>query len=116
MELKPPTMARYVISGCTVEDAEGVGRVNVEGCWTQWHWRLLWKGKTQEYIVQQCIKRAAYNVLKESDYKRHEKVINTNTGEMVGYCRWRLPKQGLRSPESHWIAAKTPRVSREREL
>lgn len=55
-------------------------------------WRLLWPNLTLEKIIEDTIKRFPRNLVKDRDNKRHQMVVETSTGEIVGYARWILPK------------------------
>ncbi|KAI1865573.1 hypothetical protein JX265_007896 [Neoarthrinium moseri] len=104
-------MPPYQIEGCTVQDGAGLARNNMTAFWTDPTWVLLWKNKTTEYVVQQCTLRMPKNLLDDRAHKRHQKVVDTETGVVVGYCRWLLPDRLT----GEWLEAQTPVVSRAEE-
>jgi hypothetical protein len=85
-------MATYRIEGCTVDDAAGLAQNNMIAYWTDPTWVLLWEKKSPEYVVAQCAKRFPKNLLADRSHKRHQKVVDVETGQIVGYCRW-IPSQ-----------------------
>lgn len=109
-------MSRFAISQCTFEDAEAIGRVNVNSFWTDDNWVLLWRGKTKEYVASQSARRSAQNLSKDDTYRRHQKVVDLSTGRIVGYARWVLPETGLKNPECQWPSAKVPEYTKEQKI
>lgn len=104
-------MASYEIQGCTVDDAAGLARSNMTAFWTDPTWVLLWENKTPDYVVEQCAKRFPRNLLTDRVRKRHQKVVDAETGEIVGYCRWILPDR----LSGEWLEAQTPAVDPAKE-
>jgi hypothetical protein len=109
-------MSRFVIAPCTFEDAEAIGKVNVYSFWTDDNWVLLWRGKTKEYVASQSARRAPQNLQKDSTYRRHQRVFDSETGRTVGYARWILPGRGLENPDNQWLSAKVPEYTKEQKL
>lgn len=55
------------------------------------HWASLWKGVTLENIIYDCARRLPWNLVKVTSTKRHRKVVDDATGNVVGYARWIIP-------------------------
>jgi hypothetical protein len=47
---------------------------------------------TLEEIINGCTQRLPQNLVKDHANKRHQKVVDEASGEIVGYARWILPK------------------------
>lgn len=101
-------MVATKIENCTVEDAAALARNNMTGYWTDSTWRLNFKGRTIEDVIVQCTKRVPIMLLTSRTTKRHQKVVDTQTGEVIGYARWIMPFQLT----DEWLEAQTPQVSR----
>ncbi|KAI0123300.1 acyl-CoA N-acyltransferase [Xylariales sp. AK1849] len=84
-------MPTYKIEGCTVNDAAALARNNMSAWWTDPTWLLNWEDRTLEDITVQCTKRMSTMLLKDRTQKRHQKVVDAETGTVVGYSRWILP-------------------------
>jgi hypothetical protein len=70
------------------------------------------------YVASQSALRGRRNLLSDPVHRRHQKVIDTSTGAIVGFARWLLPDSvpGAVPTENLWPAAQVPRVSKEVEL
>lgn len=55
------------------------------------HWASLWKGVTLDTIIYDCARRLPWNIVKVTSPKRHRKVVEEATGNVVGYARWIIP-------------------------
>ncbi|CAG9975175.1 unnamed protein product [Clonostachys byssicola] len=100
-------MAPYEISpNCTVADAKGIASCNVSAYWKETWWRLLWPEKTPESLVEAIAARTPRNLLQMRGLRRHQKVKDVASGEIVGYARWVLPD----SHDDKWLEAQTPDV------
>lgn len=60
-------------------------------------------------IIESAAARMPVNLLKERNVRRHQKVIDTSTGQIVGYARWILPE----SHADSWLDAQVPDVSEQ---
>jgi hypothetical protein len=47
---------------------------------------------TLEQVIDGCIQRLLKNLTTSREKKRHQKVVETETGEIVGYARWIIPR------------------------
>lgn len=93
-------------SGLTVADAQGVAKTNVSAFWTQTWWRILFDASEQE-VVNKVASRTPQNLLAQRLVRRHQAVVDTTTGDIVGYARWILPEEHA----DDWLEAQTPAVS-----
>jgi hypothetical protein len=109
--LKPVNMPNYKIEGCTASDAAALARNNMSAYWTDSTWRLNFKNRTLDDIIEQCTKRVPMNLLSDRAQNRHQKVVDTETGAVLGYARWILPDRLT----GEWLGAQTPAVSAREE-
>ena len=102
-------MATYkLIPNCTVEDAAGLAKNNMTSFYGEPWWNMLWDIPL-ESIITMCTARTPNNLMRDRHVRRHQKVIDTSTGQIVGYARWILP-------ETHadgWLEAQVPDASDE---
>ncbi|KAK2594762.1 hypothetical protein QQS21_007509 [Conoideocrella luteorostrata] len=100
-------MASYkLIKNCTVDDAPGLAINNMTAFYGEPWWQMQWE-KPLEEIIKSSTVRYPHNLLKNRQAARHQKVVDTSTGQLVGYARWVLP-------ESHahcWLEAQVPDVN-----
>ncbi|KAK8855314.1 acyl-CoA N-acyltransferase [Apiospora arundinis] len=104
-------MAPYHIRGCTVADAQGLAYNNIGAFWESPGYKLLWTGRTLEYVTANAAKRMPRNLLKDRAHQRHQLVVDVETGHIVGYARWILPDRLV----GDWLEAQTPAVSAKEE-
>lgn len=101
-------MAPYELSSpCLFEDRLNLARNNVSAFWEEDSWRLLWPGRTRESMIEAVAARIPKNLLSDRDVRRHQKVVDVASGEIVGYARWILPKP----QKNEWLVAQTPEAS-----
>ncbi|KAF7548706.1 hypothetical protein G7Z17_g6888 [Cylindrodendrum hubeiense] len=106
----PSLITPYRLEGpCTVDDAAGLAKSNIMAFWEEAWWNLMWPNKTRDSLIESVTARMPRNLLKGRDIRRHQKIIDTESGEIVGYARWVLPK----SREGAWLEAQTPDASDE---
>lgn len=55
------------------------------------HWLFIWPNPSLEAIVAGAAERLPWNLLSGREKTRHQKAIDLETGEVVGYARWHLP-------------------------
>ncbi|KAH7015009.1 hypothetical protein EDB80DRAFT_706850 [Ilyonectria destructans] len=94
---------------CTVDDGAALAKSNISAFWEQTWWSILWPNRTLDSIIEAAGARMPKLLLKERDIRRHQKVIDVESGEIVGYARWLLPA----SRKGEWLEAQTPDVSDE---
>lgn len=102
-------MATYrLVPNCTVDDAVGLANSNMTAFYGEPWWNMNWD-KPLDAIIESATARMPTNLLKERDVRRQQKVIDTATGQIVGYARWILPA----SHADSWLDAQVPDVSEQ---
>ncbi|KAK9365597.1 hypothetical protein V1509DRAFT_373982 [Lipomyces kononenkoae] len=81
----------FVVEPCFPADASGLATTMMTARLTDPHWAFLWEDPCPDDIIARAIDRVPWNLITGKDTKRHQKVINAETGEVVGYARWTLP-------------------------
>ncbi|KAK8111065.1 uncharacterized protein PG998_007522 [Apiospora kogelbergensis] len=104
-------MPPYEIRGCTVADASGLAYNNIGAFWESPGYKLLWTGRTLEHVTANAAKRMPRNLVSDRAHKRHQVVVDGETGGIVGYARWILPDRLV----GEWLEAQTPAVSIDEE-
>ena len=101
-------MPPYQLGSLTVDDAAGLAKSNVTAFYEETWWRILFPPtRTRESLIQAVTARSPRNLLTARDVRRHQKVVDSATGELVGYARWILPE----SLAHEWMEAQVPSVS-----
>lgn len=108
-------MPAVKISHCTVEDGEAIARNNMSAFWGDPNWRYVWKHTTLPHVIEAASARGANNLLKDRDVLRHFKCVERNSGQIVGYARWKLPPTRYKNEDGSpvWPEGQTPDVSDE---
>lgn len=102
-------MATYkLVPNCTVDDAVGLANSNMTAFYGEPWWNMNWD-KPLDTIIASATVRMPTNLLKERDVRRHQKVMDAETGQIVGYARWILPA----SHADSWLEAQVPDVSEQ---
>jgi GNAT superfamily N-acetyltransferase len=109
-------MSQFVLNPCSIEDAVGLAKVHISAFWTDPTWVVIWKGKTLEYVTEQCARRMPHTLVLDATHRRHQKVIDTQTGAVVGYARWTLPELDTEDVTSIWPTARVTPVTEEKAL
>ncbi|KAH6699996.1 acetyltransferas-like protein [Leptodontidium sp. MPI-SDFR-AT-0119] len=94
-------------------DAPGLANTMMSAFHTDQHWRLLWGSKPLPEIINDCTARLPWNLITSRSVKRHLKVVDTDTGEIVGYSRYILPEN---CEEMHWLEAQVRELSAEERV
>lgn len=94
----------FVIQPCFPEDAPGLAATMMGARLTDPHWRCLWDDPSAKGIIPGATKRLPWNLVTGTETKRHQKVIDVDTGQVVGYSRWSLPKT-LAKKGDVWLEA-----------
>jgi GNAT superfamily N-acetyltransferase len=78
---------------------------------------VIWPGKTLEYVTAQSCRRWPYTLLMNRANRRHQKIVDVETGVVVGYARWTLPEldNNILDNDSVWPDAQVPAVTPDRE-
>ncbi|KAF2964112.1 hypothetical protein GQX73_g9475 [Xylaria multiplex] len=111
-------MTTWKIERCVVGDAASLARNNMSAFWEDPTWILLWpEGTTREFLIEQCAKRQANNMLRDRERTRHLKAVDPSTGKIVGYARWILPRNHTTAHDGRpqWDEAQVPDVSDDEE-
>ncbi|RYP10749.1 hypothetical protein DL765_008017 [Monosporascus sp. GIB2] len=73
--------------------------------WTDLTWVLLWdKEWALQYLIKQASKCLRHVLLEDRAHKSHQKVVDYEMGQIVGYRRWILPDRLT----GEWLEAQTP--------
>ncbi|KAI2479895.1 acetyltransferase [Pyrenophora tritici-repentis] len=81
----------YTIQPVKPADAAGLAETMMRAFYQDAHWASLWKGITLDSIISDCARRLPWNLVKVISTKRHRKVVEDATGDIVGYARWIIP-------------------------
>ena len=81
----------FSIHAVSVSDTHGLARTMMGAWFGDPHWVKLWYQPVLEDIISACEERLPWNLVSGDKNKRHQKVVETKTGEVVGYARWVLP-------------------------
>ncbi|KAK3900099.1 hypothetical protein C8A05DRAFT_17561 [Staphylotrichum tortipilum] len=87
------------------------------------HSRLEWRHRTLDYHISQVALRYPRTLQRNRATARHQKAVDTATGEILGYARWSIPESHatITTAESDgngtpaWPEAVIPAVSAEEE-
>ncbi|KAL4968076.1 GNAT family N-acetyltransferase [Aspergillus stella-maris] len=109
----------WTLSPCTVKDGPALAANNIPA----FHddpttaWALLWSRETElDFLVERAAMRQPRNLLRDREIMRHQKAVDSRTGEIVGYARWVLPSSG-KFPQGSipWQEAQVPPVNADEE-
>ncbi|RMZ72442.1 Acyl- N-acyltransferase [Pyrenophora seminiperda CCB06] len=81
----------YTLQPVKPTDAVGLAETMMRAFYQDEHWASLWKSTSLDNIIDDCAKRLPWNLVKVAPDKRHRKVVESSTGNIVGYARWVLP-------------------------
>ncbi|KAJ5992597.1 hypothetical protein N7451_008321 [Penicillium sp. IBT 35674x] len=82
----------FAVQPCFPADAPGLATTMMGARLTDPHWVKQWEENVlPEDIITRAIDRVPWNLISERDTKRHQKVIDVASGQVVGYARWLLP-------------------------
>jgi hypothetical protein len=97
-------MGNYsLIVNCNVDDSPGLARTNMSAFWDEPWWRMLWPNKSLDAVITLTSSRMPNDLLRDRNTSRHQKVVDSNTKQIVGYAQWTLPKSLSKS----WLQAQT---------
>ncbi|UKZ92986.1 uncharacterized protein TrAFT101_007918 [Trichoderma asperellum] len=110
-------MASLAIASCSVADGAALSRNNMSAFWEIPNWVLAWRHSTLEEHIARMTKRYPRRLISERETSRHQKVVDTETGRLLGYARWVLPESYavLADGGPAWPEAMVPAVSPEEE-
>jgi hypothetical protein len=81
----------YVIEPVTAADAPCLSNAMMRAMHRDPHWALLFGSKPLQEIIDDCTQRLPKALSSNRPERRHQKVVDQTTGEIVGYARWLLP-------------------------
>ncbi|KAJ5649716.1 uncharacterized protein N7484_003439 [Penicillium longicatenatum] len=82
----------FAIEPCFPADAPGLATAMMSARLTDPHWVKQWEDNVlPNDIITKAIDRVPWNLISGRETKRHQKVIDVRSGEIVGYGRWLLP-------------------------
>lgn len=96
-----PQYTDYSICQVTAADGPALAATNIPAFWADPHWRLDWRHRTLDYHISQVALRYPRTLVRNRATARHQKAVDTATGQILGYVRWTIP-------ESHSIIAPVP--------
>ena len=102
-------MSPYEVCAVTVADAPGIAKNNMSAFYEDVHWRLVWQDNPLSNLIKGATDRYPHNITQNRATKRHQKAIDSSTGELVGYARWVLPE----GYENLWPEAQLDELSEE---
>lgn len=110
-------MATFAIAPCSLADSAAISRNNMSAFWEIPNWVLAWRHTTLEEHIDTMTKRYPRRLISEPETSRHEKLVDLETGRLLGYVRWVLPESHavLANGEPAWPEAMAPAVSPEEE-
>lgn len=111
-------MRSWTIKPCTVADAAALARNNIAAFWEDSSWNQLWPKEIQlQFLIEQSAMRQPRNLLRNRELLRHEKAVDSFTGEIIGYARWALPTGTSTDADGRpeWPEAQVPAVGKDEE-
>ncbi|KAH6624166.1 hypothetical protein B0J18DRAFT_427476 [Chaetomium sp. MPI-SDFR-AT-0129] len=87
----------FTLTQVTVADGPALAANNIPAFWADPHWRLEWRHRTLEYHISQVALRYPRTLIRNPDSSRHQKAVGVDTGEVLGYARWSIPVDAVRS-------------------
>ncbi|KAJ5948988.1 hypothetical protein N7454_002295 [Penicillium verhagenii] len=82
----------FAVQPCYPADAPGIATTMMSARLTDPHWVKMWEDNiSRDEIITGAIGRVPWNLINTRDAKRHQKVVDVASGQVVGYARWMLP-------------------------
>ncbi|KAL6886291.1 acyl-CoA N-acyltransferase [Trichoderma longibrachiatum] len=110
-------MAAYTLAPVSLADSEALSRNNMSAFWQDPNWVLSFRHTTLEKHIETTAKRYPRRLISDRATSRHQKAIDTQTGQLVGYARWILPESYATTADGEpiWPEALGPLVGKEEE-
>ncbi|PON27153.1 acetyltransferase [Trichoderma gamsii] len=110
-------MTAFTIAPCSLADSAALSRNNMSAFWEIPNWVLAWRHTTLEKHIDTMTKRYPRRLISHPETSRHQKVVDSETGRLLGYARWLLPESHTRLADGEpvWPEAMAPVVSPEEE-
>lgn len=110
-----PLAMPFSVQPVAVTDADTLASVMTSSHWQDAHWKALFEDfTTPEQVTLECAQRLPWNLVNGRAVKRHQKAIDIESGEVVGYARWILPPGLPEAKTTAWIEAQVTDVSPDR--
>ncbi|KAJ5647268.1 hypothetical protein N7490_003640 [Penicillium lividum] len=110
---------KFAVQPCFPADAPGLAATMMGARLTDPHWATQWEDDVlHSDIITRAVDRVPWNLITGRDTKRHEKVIDVESGQVVGYARWLLPPHLEKNfwPEAQVAAATSEERARYEKL
>lgn len=101
-----------LVTNCTLDDAAGLAKIHVTQNWDKPWFKAAWGDHSLEEVIRSSALGYRKVLTDNRDITRHQKVVHTATGEIVGYARWYFVTQ--EPAGNKWREAKGPNVSQNR--
>ncbi|KAF9731296.1 hypothetical protein PMIN06_010782 [Paraphaeosphaeria minitans] len=110
-------MPEHTITHCVVEDGPAMAKNNFSAFWEDPNWSYIWKDTTLEDIIRLGADRYPRQLIQNRDTLRHTKVVDSETGALLGYARWKLPEKYTKHEDGSpvWPEGQVPDVSDEQK-
>ena len=92
---RDPEIMSYEFQPLVAHDSPGLACALISTFYKNPHRALMWPNMTCKGITHHYLRRLPDILLAFRDLERHEKIIHTPTGEVVGYSRWLFPTRLL---------------------
>lgn len=96
----------YTVESVVYSDAPGLTETMMRAMSQDPHYTLLLSGATTEELIKDSGLRMPYNLCNNRSQLRHQKVVHTETGQIVGYARWELPE--TEEAKNAWLDTQMP--------
>lgn len=96
----------YTVESVTYSDAPGLTETMMRAMNQDPHYCLLLNRSTTEELIADSVLRMPYNLCNDRSLLRHQKVVYTETGDIVGYARWELPD--TEESKTAWLDTQMP--------
>ena len=81
----------FMLQSVVPADAHEIATVKTSAWCENPHWRIRWVDPSPEKMISCCAALFPWNLVNHREQKRHQKAIEIESGELVGYARWLLP-------------------------
>ena len=108
-------MATYRILPCTITDAAELSLNKISAFWEDPNWVLSWRHTTLEKHIDKTTKRYPSRLINDRETSRHQRAVDLETGQLVGFARWMIPTSYVASGKTAWPEAVVAAVALEEE-
>jgi hypothetical protein len=96
----------YKLEPVTYADAPGLAETMMLAMSQSPHYTLLLSNAPTQDLITDTTLRMPQNLTNNRNFLRHQKIIHTPTGKIVGYARWELAE--TETSKSVWLDAQIP--------